>query len=149
MVALTHNGRRSVTADHRMQGTIDAKAEQKADMFARRLAIVIAAATSVVYISGFFYGPRSTEIALPGGLCAIAEGSFVYVGNREKDRCRWLISTESHGWVATELHNHSLLMRTSWNAAQIKFDDQLFEIGQFHERKPNSATRIYRRPPGA
>src|SRR5262249_15061742 len=126
-----------------------ATAEQREYRFAKRLAILVAAVTVAVFFSGLFYGPRPTEIELPDGLCAIAKGSFVYVGTRDERRCRWLIAAESHGWVVSELRGHWLQLRASWNAAQVKFDGQLFEIGKFHERSAGNDSRVYKRPPGA
>src|SRR5438552_2518620 len=105
----------------------DAAAE-KADAFAARLAVGLGMLTALVLGWGLLDGPRPIEAALPDGLCAVAKGTFVYVGTRDERRCRWLVATESRGWAATELRDHSLMMRASWNAAQIKVDGQLFEI---------------------
>jgi len=79
-----------------------ATTEQSGYRFAKRLALIVAAVTAVVFFSGLFYGPRPTEIGLPDELCAIFKGSFVYLGTRDERRCRWLIAAESHGWVVAE-----------------------------------------------
>jgi hypothetical protein len=113
------------------------------------LSIPSTLATIAVVVSGFFYGPHTAEMELPDRMCAFVQGNFVYVGVRGNRVCQWRISTDSTALVATALNNHDLQIRASWNAAQILFDGQLYEIGKFVEVAKPKVAGIYLRPAGA
>jgi len=125
--------------------TAEAPAEQKADLLAKRLAGLLAIATAFILLGYSLYGPRLTEIALPDGLCAFAKANFVYVGTPKEGHCQWMVMTDSHGWVSTNFQGHFLQMRASWNAAQVRFDGQLHEIGEFREPSDEGVTHVITR----
>ena len=122
---------------------VPAASDNKVELFSKWLAVALAIVTVLVFISGRIYGPHLTEIALPDGLCAFAKGHFVYLGTPNRLGCDWVLATESHIWVTSGYRGHKVFMRASWNAGQVKFDEQLFVIGEYREPTDDHMSQIY------
>jgi hypothetical protein len=120
-----------------------AASDQKAELFSKWLALVLATAAVLVFISGRIYGPHLSEMALSDGLCGFAKGHFVYVGIPSDHGCDWVLTTESHAWASSDYRGRSVLMRASWNAGQVKLDGRVFVIGDYHEPTDNRIAQIY------